>query len=150
MLDGDGPSDARAIRDADGNPAQASANDGDGPSDIRDMRDAQGNALLRQTDDGDGPSDQRKLQDHWAAIPDAGGSGEHERGAEDESAAANATTEPIEPDMVFMTEENAAPWVLSIHLEERIQNLGAMTAKVSAQLDTLEDAVKKLGKRIGR
>jgi hypothetical protein len=62
----------------------------------------------------------------------------------------SAVQEPTEPDMVFMTEENAAPWVLSIHLEERIQNLGAMTTKVSAQLDVLEDAVKRLGKRIGQ
>ena len=150
MQDADGPSDARAMRDVDGNPVKASANDGDGPSDIRDMHDAQGNALLRQAEDGEGPSDQRQLQDHWADIPDAAGGAEHETRAEDELATANATEEPTEPDMVFMTEENAAPWVLSIHLEERIQNLGAMTAKVSAQLDTLEDAVKKLGKRIGR
>jgi hypothetical protein len=64
--------------------------------------------------------------------------------------AASAVQEPTEPDAVFMTEENASAWVLSIHLEERIQNLGAMTTKVSAQLDLLEDAVKRLGKRIGQ
>jgi hypothetical protein len=148
--DGEGPSDARALRDADGPQIKAGASDGDGPSDIRDMRDAEGKALLRQSEDGEGPSDQRKLQDHWADIPDAAGSGEHDTHAEDQPATAEAVQEPTEPDMVFMTEENAAPWVLSIHLEERIQNLGAMTSKVSAQLDVLEDAVKRLGKRIGR
>jgi hypothetical protein len=114
------------------------------------MRDAEGKALVRQSEDGEGPSDQRKLQEHWADIPDAAGSGEQDTHAKDQPATAEAVQEPTEPDMVFMTEENAAPWVLSIHLEERIQNLGAMTAKVSSQLDTLEDAVKRLGKRIGR
>jgi hypothetical protein len=117
------------------------------------MRDAEGNALLRQSQDGEGPSDQRNMQDHWADVPDASGTGEHEipaAEAADAAEAASAVQEPTEPDMVFMTEENAAPWVLSIHLEERIQNLGAMTTKVSAQLDVLEDAVKRLGKRIGR
>lgn len=147
---GDGPSDQRAMLDADGTAVLAGARDGEGPSDIRDMRDAEGKALVRQTEDGEGPSDQRKLQDHWADIPDAAGSGEKDTHAEDESATSEAVQEPTEPDMVFMTEENAAPWVLSIHLEERIQNLGAMTSKVSAQLDVLEDAVKRLGKRIGR
>jgi len=148
--DGEGPSDARAMRDADGPQITAGARDGEGPSEIRDMRDAEGKALVRQSEDGEGPSDQRKLQDHWADIPDAAGSGEQDTHVEDESATAEAVQEPTEPDMVFMTEENAAPWVLSIHLEERIQNLGAMTSKVSAQLDVLEDAVKRLGKRIGR
>jgi hypothetical protein len=120
------------------------------------MRDAEGNALLRQSQDGEGPSEQRNMQDHWADVPDASGTGEHETPAAevadavDAAEAASAVQEPTEPDMVFMTEENAAPWVLSIHLEERIQNLGAMTTKVSAQLDVLEDAVKRLGKRIGR
>jgi hypothetical protein len=93
------------------------------------------------------------MQDHWAEVPDANSTGEHETPAAeaaDAAEAASAVQEPTEPDMVFMTEENAAPWVLSIHLEERIQNLGAMTTKVSAQLDVLEDAVKRLGKRIGQ
>jgi hypothetical protein len=96
------------------------------------------------------------MQDHWADVPDASGTGEHEipaaqaADAADAAEAASAVQEPTEPDMVFMTEENAAPWALSIHLEERIKNLGVMTNKVSAQLDVLEDAVKRLGKRIGR
>jgi hypothetical protein len=138
------------MQDADGKPIGSGLADGDGPSDIRDMRDAEGNALLRQSQDGEGPSDQRKLEDHWADIPEASGADEQETSTAQASEAATAVQEPTEPDMVFMTEENAAPWVLSIHLEERIQNLGAMTSKVSAQLDVLEDAVKRLGKRIGR
>jgi len=154
--DGEGPSDARAMQDADGKQIATGAYDGDGPSDPRGMHDAQGRPLLRQSDDGEGPSDQRNLQDHRADLPDAVdatrtgiGIGEHEKHAENQPAAAEAVQEPAEPDMLFV-EENVAPWALSIHLEERIQNLGAMTSKVSAQLDELEDAVKKLGKRIGR
>jgi hypothetical protein len=141
------------MKDADGPQITSGAVDGDGPSDLRNMRDAEGNALVRKSVDSEGPSDQRNIQDHWADIPDASGTGEHETPAAEAAAAAEAASvvqEPTEPDMVFMTEENAAPWALSIHLEERIQNLGAMTTKVSAQLDVLEDAVKKLGKRIGR
>lgn len=148
----DGPSDSRALQDADGKIISGGASDGDGPSDMREMRDAEGNPLVRRSEDGEGPSDQRKLQDHWADIPEAIGrspeasaTGEH--GAENSASAAEA---PSEPDRVFMAEENAAPWALSIHLEERIQNLGAMNSKVSAQLDGLEDAVKRLGKRIGK
>jgi hypothetical protein len=147
---GDGPSDTRAMQDAEGKIISAGASNGDGPSDIRDMRDAEGNPLLRRSDDGEGPSDQRKLQDHWANIPEAIGNADQETGATAETNTASAAPEPTEPDMVFMTEENAAPWALSIHLEERLQNLGAMNSKVSAQLDVLEDAVKRLGKRIGR
>jgi hypothetical protein len=147
---GDGPSDARAMQDADGKIISAGAGNGEGPSDIRDMRDAEGNPLLRRSEDGEGPSDQRKLQDHWANIPEAIGNADQETGASAETNTPSAAPEPTEPDMVFMTEENAAPWALSIHLEERLQNLGAMNSKVSAQLDVLEDAVKRLGKRIGR
>jgi hypothetical protein len=92
------------------------------------------------------------MQDHWAEIPGEMGSktGDTVGDVEAVAEAAPTTQAPTEPDMVFMTEENAAPWVLSIHLEERIQNLGAMTARVSAQLDVLEESVTRLGKRIGR
>lgn len=143
----DGPSDPRALRGADSPLVSSGAVDGDGPSDLRNMRNAEGNALLRQSQGGEGPSDQRNMQDHWADVPNATGTGEHGTTAAE---AASAVQEPTEPDAVFMTEENASAWVLSIHLEERIQNLGAMTTKVSAQLDLLEDAVKRLGKRIGQ
>ncbi len=147
---GDGAADVRALQDAEGKIMSGGAGNGDGPSDVRDMRDAEGNPLLRRSEDGEGPSDQRKLQDHWADIPEAIGKEGQQTESAAETNSASVVTEPTEPDMVFMTEENAAPWALSIHLEERLQNLGAMNAKVSAQLDVLEDAVKRLGKRIGR
>jgi hypothetical protein len=149
----DGPSDPRALRGADSPLVSSGAVDGDGPSDLRNMRDAEGNALLRQSQGGESPSDQRNMQDHWADVPNATRTGEHETNAAAAAAAAEAASavqEPTEPDMVSMAKENASAWVLSIHLEERIQNLGAMTTKVSAQLDVLEDAVKRLGKRIGQ
>ena len=164
--DGDGPSDQRNMRDADGLSDGRHLQDADGLSDQRNMKDAEGDSDLRHMQDADGLSDLRQLHDHNADIPPAElkiGNitldklvGEKEEASEAEHVAA-AETEPdepavpAEPEMSFKAaEEEAAPWAISIHLEARIQNLSTFTAKVSEQLDGLEAATKKLGKRIGR
>lgn len=65
--------------------------------------------------------------------------------------AALATPQPQpkptpEPEMEFEAKD-AAPWALSIHLEERIKALGATTASVNKQIDALDAGVKNLKKR---
>ena len=164
--DADGPSDQRNMRDADGLSDGRHLQDAEGLSDQRNMKDAEGDSDLRHMQDADGLSDLRQLHDHNADIPPAElkiGNitldklvGEKEEASEAEHVAA-AETEPdepavpAEPEMSFKAaEEEAAPWAISIHLEARIQNLSTFTAKVSEQLDGLEAATKKLGKRIGR
>lgn len=67
--------------------------------------------------------------------------------------AALATPQPQpkpspEPEMDFQAKD-AAPWALSIHLEERIKALGATTASVNKQIDALDAGVKNLKKRTG-
>ena len=52
------------------------------------------------------------------------------------------------PEMEFEAKD-AAPWALSIHLEERIKALGATTASVNKQIDALDAGVKNLRKRTG-
>jgi hypothetical protein len=47
-------------------------------------------------------------------------------------------------------EEEAAPWALSIHLEERIASLGESTAKVNRELDRFEQSIQRLAKRIAK
>jgi len=44
--------------------------------------------------------------------------------------------------------EEATPWALSVHLEERIQKLQNEKSRVNAQLDSLEASSKKLEKRL--
>ena len=44
--------------------------------------------------------------------------------------------------------DEATPWALSIHLEQRIQKLQDEKSKVNAQLDSLEVSSKKLEKRL--
>lgn len=55
---------------------------------------------------------------------------------------------PVEPEMI--KKDDAIPWALSIHLEERIKGLGSKTASVNQELDALEAASQKLAKRIGK
>jgi hypothetical protein len=56
---------------------------------------------------------------------------------------------PAPPQLIeFEASEDAIPWALSIHLEERIKTLGAQTTAVNQQLDNLETASQKLAKRM--
>eukprot|EP01036_Dinobryon_divergens_P002932 gene2932-3856_t len=43
-----------------------------------------------------------------------------------------------EPELFFKPGEEAVPWALALHLEERIKSLGVKTAEVNRELDTLE------------
>ena len=147
---GDGPSDTRAMDDANGTATSIAAHDGDGPSNLRDMRDAEGNPLLRHSQDGEGPADQKSLQDYRAYSPDSVETAPRPSTSDDAVSPPSTVQESTEPNLLAVAEENVAPWALSIHLEERLRNLGVMTSKVSAQLEVLEDAVKRLGKRIER
>ena len=69
--------------------------------------------------------------------------------------AALATPEPapkakLAPELELdFKAKDAAPWALSIHLEERIKALGASTASVNRQIDALDAGVQKLKKRTG-
>ena len=53
-----------------------------------------------------------------------------------------------EPELFFKPGEEAVPWALALHLEERIKSLGVKTAEVNRELDTLEAASAKLKKRM--
>ena len=65
------------------------------------------------------------------------------------SAVAGAAASAVsDPDLTFRDAQNATPWALSIHLQERIASLGVSTARVGHQLDALEESIKRLGKRI--
>lgn len=150
---GDGPSEERRMSDA------------EGVSEQRAMRDAEGLSEQRTMNDADGLSELRQLHDHKAALPgEAAGKAEvtlnfndDEPGPEPVAAApapAKPKMEPPSPkddaDLSFKVERDATPWALSIHLEERIANLGLTTAKVNEQLDMLEASTKRLGKRVGK
>jgi hypothetical protein len=147
LRSGDGPSDARRMEDADGLSDQRAMQDADGLSDLRAMKDAEGLSDLRQ------------MNDQHALIPE-GAVGDENLGAEGDSAAAQHATGDAEdealpdvmsdPDLTFVVEEEAAPWALSIHLEERIASLGVSTKKVNQQLDRLDESIQRLAKRIAR
>ena len=53
-----------------------------------------------------------------------------------------------EPELFFKPGEEAVPWALALHLEERIKSLGVKTAEVNRELDTLEAASANLKKRM--
>jgi len=55
-----------------------------------------------------------------------------------------------DPDLTFKVEDEATPWALSIHLEERIASLGESTAKVNRELDRFEQSIQRLAKRIAK
>ena len=163
LHDAEGLSDQRALHDASHGGDSATARDGDGPSDVRRMEDADGLSDQRRMEDADGLSDQRRLQDaeglserrelhdHHAALPGAG-DGEQALAGDEVAGQAEVAAEAVmsDPDLTFKVEEDATPWALSIHLEERIASLGVTTAKVNEQLHGLEDSIRRLAKRIGR
>jgi hypothetical protein len=173
--DGDGPSDQRSLRDAEGIVDSRHAQDGEGPSELRSMRDGDGMIDTRHANDADGPSILREMHDaahapggpgelgshqfHGDAKTDAGDDQAtlHSSGDEverepaiDEAALAKAAQAQSDADLTFKVDDDATPWALSIHLEARIASLSESTAKVNEQLGGLEDATRRLAKRIGK
>jgi len=158
MEDADGLSDQRKMQDADGLSDQRAMQDADGLSDQRKMQDAEGLSDLRAMKDAEGLSDLRQMSDQQALMPD-GSVDDSAMGDADELAAAQELiddeAEPVpevmsDPDLTFAVEDEATPWALSIHLEERIASLGVSTKKVNEQLDVLDESIKRLAKRIAR
>jgi hypothetical protein len=143
MEDAEGPSDPRALLDA------------DGPADARAMEDAEGPSDPRAMLDAEGPADTREMQDHHAMIPPGTElTGEFAKTQEEiEAEAAEATKKAeqsayVESILNAKAPEEATPWALSVHLEQRIQKLQDEKSKVNAQLDSLEVSSKKLEKRL--
>lgn len=157
---GEGPSDGRHLHDADGLTDARHSHDGDGESDLRQMHDADGLSDQRRMEDAQGLSDMREMHDQkglhvGGAIGDTGLDGDeagHEVGAAETADQAEAEAEVVsDPDLTFkIEEEEAAPWALSIHLEERIASLGESTAKVNRELDRFEQSIQRLAKRIAK
>jgi hypothetical protein len=149
MSDADGLADARHSHDG----------DGDGESDPRHMHDAEGLSDQRHMEDAQGLSDMREMRDQQGlhgrgTIGDValeGEDAEHDAAADalDEQATAEAEV-MSDPDLTFKVEEEATPWALSIHLEERIASLGESTAKLNRQLDRFEESIQRLAKRIAK
>ena len=160
LRDGDGPSDMRQLHDADGLTDARHSHDGDGASDQRHMHDGDGPSDQRHMEDAQGLSDMRAMHDQkglhvGGAIGDTGLEGDeagHEVGAAETAEQAEAGAEVVsDPDLTFkIEEEEAAPWALSIHLEERIASLGESTAKVNRELDRFEQSIQRLAKRIAK
>ena len=115
----------------------------------------------------EGPAPElRELHDHHATgTAGVGELGEVEIARHDGNAEAVKATEateaavpdgkPVtqsvpepEPELFFKPGEEAVPWALALHLEERIKSLGVKTAEVNRELDTLEAASAKLKKRM--
>jgi hypothetical protein len=160
LRDGDGPSDMRQLHDADGLTDARHSHDGDGESDLRQMHDADGLSDQRRMQDAQGLSDMREMHDQHGlhvggTIGDTGLAGNeagHELGAAETTEQSEAGAEVVsDPDLTFkIEEEEAAPWALSIHLEERIASLGESTAKVNRELDRFEQSIQRLAKRIAK
>lgn len=160
LRDGDGPSDMRQLHDADGLTDARHSHDGDGESDLRQMHDADGLSDQRRMEDAQGLSDMREMHDQHGlhvggTIGDTGLAGDeagHELGAAETTEQSEAGAEVVsDPDLTFkIEEEEAAPWALSIHLEERIASLGESTAKVNRELDRFEQSIQRLAKRIAK
>lgn len=72
------------------------------------------------------------------------------RHADDTDAVAEIPVVVPPPQSAMIEKDDAIPWALAIHLEERIKNLGSKTAAVNQELDMLEVASQKLAKRIGK
>lgn len=67
----------------------------------------------------------------------------------DDEPVTQSVPEPVpEPELFFKLGEEAVPWALALHLEERIKSLGVKIAEVNRELDTLEAASAKLKKRM--
>lgn len=67
----------------------------------------------------------------------------------DDAIAATAAVVAKPEVTALLKKDDAIPWALSLHLEERIKGLGSKTAVVNKELDALEAAAQKLAKRIG-
>ena len=103
----------------------------------------------------DGPTELREVTDHHATDT----AGERElidvdiaKHADNAEAPVVAPVTPVAPPVepAMIKKDDAIPWALSIHLEERIRGLGSKTASVNQELDALEAASQKLAKRIGK
>jgi hypothetical protein len=150
----------RQLHDADGLTDARHSHDGDGESDLRQMHDADGLSDQRRMQDAQGLSDMREMHDQHGlhvggTIGDTGLAGDeagHELGAAETTEQSEAGAEVVsDPDLTFkIEEEEAAPWALSIHLEERIASLGESTAKVNRELDRFEQSIQRLAKRIAK
>ncbi len=155
----DGPSDGRHLHDADGLSDARAMHDAEGLADARHMHDADGLSDERRMEDAQGLSDLRAMHDQQGlhgtgVIGDVALEGDEDQLAhatEDAVAEGEAEAEVMsDPDLTFKVEEEATPWALSIHLEERIASLGETTAKVNRQLDRFEDSIQRLAKRIAK
>lgn len=176
LHDADGDAHTNTLNDGSGPVIDTGHGHGDGPSDVRQLHDADGLADARHSHDADGPSDQRRMEDaqglsdtrqmhdHWADVPPSGEPGpvtlnqfgepvDADEAAEEAIVAeAEAVSEAqmSDPDLTFSVDDDATPWALSIHLEERIASLSVTTTKVNEQLDGLEESIRRLAKRIGK
>ena len=112
------------------------------------MEDAQGLSDMREMHDQHGLHVGGTIGDTGLAGDEAG----HELGADETTEQSEAGAEVVsDPDLTFkIEEEEAAPWALSIHLEERIASLGESTAKVNRELDRFEQSIQRLAKRIAK
>ncbi len=162
----DGEHLERSIKDASGGPADdRRIDDADGLSELRQLhgqdarggnarlQDTEGPADQRRMEDGEGASDLREMRDRHALIPESGGADAMEPAADAEAPMADTEAAPeqmSDPDLTFKVDDDATPWALSIHLEERIASLGVKTTKVKQQLDRLDESIQRLAKRIAR
>ena len=122
------------------------------------MEDAEGPSDPRALLDAEGPEDARKLADYRALIPPGSElSGEFsatnsstDAEVVDEATAAKLAEQSKYVESLLNTKapEEATPWALSVHLEERIQKLQNEKTKVNVQLDNLEASSKQLEKRL--
>jgi hypothetical protein len=147
--------DARAMHDAEGLIDTHAHEDADGPTDARVMEDAEGPSDPRALHDAEGPVDTREMQYHHAMIaPSSELTGEFAESQEQiEIEAAEAAKEAeqsayVDSILNAKAPDEATPWALSVHLEQRIQKLQDEKSKVNAQLDSLEVSSKKLEKRL--
>jgi len=173
--DAEGLSDLRSLHDAEGLSDQRSTHDADGLSDQRSTHDAEGLSDPRSTHDADGLSDLRQLHQHSAEaarvaagtldaplfpfgdfVPSTKSSEPQHQGSSLEEApnievaVEDSEIPPSEPGLSFKPGEDAVPWALSLHLEERIAKLGAMNSNTKEKLDGLESHIQRLAKRIGK
>jgi hypothetical protein len=154
MEDAEGLSDARALHDAEGSVDARAMEDAEGPSDPRALHNADGPSDARVMEDAEGPSDERVIQDHHEMVPadseltvEVVDSNE-QTGEEAEIAKLAKQSAYVDSLMNAKAPEEAAPWALSIHLEQRIQKLQDEKSKLNAQLEGLEVSSKKLEKRL--
>lgn len=122
-------------------------------SDTTHKKPAEGPSKLRQISDHNatGTAGERELAEVNIAKHGDEGLGEttiSEQADAKAAADAPAVAAPVVPAMI--EKDDAIPWALSIHLEERIKGLGLKTAAVNQELDSLEASSQKLAQRIGK